>query len=224
VLRKEIKYAVPLLMFARIRQKLDAVMTPDANGGYGGYRVRSLYFDSVYDTCLTDNLDGLLKKSKIRLRLYRHDDARIKLEHKRKYGSDGDKAALSVDRAQARAMMICDYGFLGAWEEPLAREMYLRLTQGAYRPVSIVEYSRIAYAYPASEARVTFDTDIRASCVPNAFLDEFPPLYPIVAPDYGVLEVKYNDFFPGVFRDIVSYCDNLQVANSKYAQSRLDLL
>ncbi len=47
VLRKEIKYIVPLENFYRLKNTLEAVMEKDPYGDNGRYMVRTQYFDSV---------------------------------------------------------------------------------------------------------------------------------------------------------------------------------
>lgn len=220
-LRKEIKYVIPVLRFFDMQKELSALMTPDAHCGPGGYMVRSLYFDSAFNTDLHDSLDGVLVKGKIRLRLYSHDAKTVNLEYKKKHNLDGAKHVLSVSREQAMRMAYSDYGFLPEMDKPLARQIWLRLTEGAYRPASIVEYMRYAYLYPASDVRITFDRDVRTSCVPLAFFDKSPALFPMVPGDQGVFEVKYNDFLPAVFKGVVERLDMIPQANSKYMQSRL---
>jgi len=221
LLRKEIKYVIPIVQFYGMQRELGALMAPDVHCGPNGYMVRSLYFDSAFNTDLHDSLDGLLIKGKIRLRLYSHDSKSVKLEYKRKHDHDGAKHVLTISREQAERMAFSDYDFLQTMDNPLARQIWLRLTEGAYRPASIVEYTRYAYAYPASDIRITFDRDIRTSCAPLAFFDEAPALFPMCPGDQGVFEVKYNDFLPAVFKGIIKRLDMIPQANSKYMQSRL---
>lgn len=204
-----------------MQRELGALMTPDVHSGPGGYMVRSLYFDSAFNTDLHDSLDGVLIKGKIRLRLYSHDARTVKLEYKRKNNQDGAKHVLDISREQAIRMAHSDYDFLQKINAPLARQIWLRLTEGAYRPASVVEYTRYAYLYPASDVRITFDRDIRTSCVPLSLFDESPALFPMVPGDQGVFEIKYNDFLPAVFKGIVKRLDMIPQANSKYMQSRL---
>jgi hypothetical protein len=196
-------------------------MEKDNNGGSGGYMVRSLYFDAFNNRDLHDALDGLHYKGKIRLRIYSADAKTVKLEHKLKAGAEGIKRALTLTREEAISMISEDYGFFAEKDDSTARRIYMRLCEGAYSPASIVQYDRLAYLYPASDVRITFDTNIRTSMVPWAFFDEDPGLFPMVPPDMGVFEIKYNDFLPSFFKGITERLDLLPVSNSKYMQSRL---
>ncbi len=220
VYRKEIKYVISWTDFYRVQKRLACFLTPDAYGGPDGYRVRSLYFDSITDRDLHDTLFGLMEKRKIRLRIYSPQDERVKLEYKCKSGTDGVKKTLTISRDQARQMMAGDYRFLREADDALSRQLYTRLLSGGYSPKSIVEYSRKAYLYPVGNVRITFDTQTAGGCVPDAFFDENLALYPLLPPDVGVLEVKYTGFLPGIFKEVISNLDYLSTSNSKYAQSR----
>ena len=44
--------------------------------------------------------------------------------------------------------------------------------KNAYRPKSIVEYNRMAFAYPVSDLRITFDTSLRATVDPYGLFNE----------------------------------------------------
>ena len=45
--------------FVVLRQRLRAVMQPDAHAVDGRYRIRSLYFDTPEDRALREKLDGV---------------------------------------------------------------------------------------------------------------------------------------------------------------------
>ena len=49
---------------------LEPVMIPDAHNGSQGYRIRSLYFDTIHEKDYEDKIDGLEIRRKIRLRIY----------------------------------------------------------------------------------------------------------------------------------------------------------
>lgn len=221
VFRKEIKYLISVQDYLLIQKKLACFLQPDAHGGPAGYMVRSLYFDSINDQDLYDTLDGCMEKRKIRLRVYDAQARQVKLEYKCKSNTDGVKKTLTLSREQAQDMMKGNYGFLAGMDQPLARQLYIRLCTGAYTPKSVVQYWRKAYLYPVSDVRITFDTQVAASNVLGSFLDAQPSLIPLLPLDTGVLEVKYNDFLPGVLKEQVARLDRLQTSNSKYAQSRL---
>ncbi|MEG0963063.1 MAG: polyphosphate polymerase domain-containing protein [Lachnospiraceae bacterium] len=221
IYRKEIKYIIPIVKFAQLRHHLSAYLTQDMHAGSEGYLVRTLYFDSEYDRDMQDVLDGLFKKSKIRLRMYAPDDHEVKLEYKQKFGSDGRKQTILISREEAKQMMDTNYSFLLEKEEPLALQCYKRLMLGAYRPKVIVEYKRIAYLYASNNIRITFDYDVASCPVVEDFLRPVFGKIPMMLPDIGVLEVKYDGFLPTPFKEALAPIDSLATSNSKYLQARL---
>lgn len=221
VFRKEIKYVILKSEFYRIKNHIEELMEKDSNSNLFGYMVRSLYFDSLYDNDLYDTLDGNMEKRKIRLRIYNVNQKDVKLEYKCKSGSDVKKYSFNISKDQAKTMEQGDYEFLRDIDTPIARNMYQRLIQGVYLPKTVVEYQRIAYIYPASDVRVTFDFEIRTTGTPYGFFEKDLGCYYLMPTDRGVLEVKYNNFLPYPIKHIIEYIDRLPTANSKYAQARI---
>lgn len=218
ILRNELKYTLSYQEFALLRPRLQAVLYPDTHGGAFGYTVRSLYFDSVYDTEYYAAADGLLCKSKIRLRSY-GEDSTIKLEQKQKQGIDSRKRSLILTREEALQMQCLDFEFLTRRPEPEARGIYLQLVEGAYQPKSLVEYDREAYVFPAGDVRITYDTGTRATIGGWNLFDKNPPFAPVIPGGTGVMEVKYTGLLPPFIKGLIE-TGNLTAANSKYVQSR----
>lgn len=221
VYRKEIKYVIPLESYLRLQRQLEAVMKRDRYGDRGTYRVRSQYYDSITDQDLQDNLSGVMEKRKIRLRIYSVKDSRVKLEYKCKSGSDGVKYSLTITREEAQMMERHQYGFLLNHSEELAARLYVKMNQNVYRPKTIIDYDRTAYTYPVSDVRITFDSNLKGSANPYGLFDEAPFMIPLMNADFGVLEVKYNDFLPSPLKGIAEQIDGLAEASSKYSKSRL---
>ena len=134
VFRKEIKYLISRGEAMILQQKLDSIMERDIHGENGRYFIRSQYYDSIDDQDLWDNLDGMYEKRKIRLRIYSLNDLSAKLEFKCKNGFDGVKYSIPISREQALRMEQGDASFLLEYETELAMRLYLRITQGCYRP------------------------------------------------------------------------------------------
>lgn len=91
-------------------------------------------------------------------------------------------------------------------------------------PKTIVEYKRMAYRFPASDVRITFDTDIRAGVNPYGIFAANPANVPLLHADKGILEIKYNDFFPSALKPLLVSLDNVAEAYSKYSTARLAYL
>lgn len=221
VYRKELKYVISLEKVFRIRNRLSSFLDYDTYSNEEGYIVRSLYFDSINDKDLFDTLYGLNDKHKIRLRIYSVHDQQVKLEWKRKTGSDSHKVTLLITRENAELMINGDYEFLRSMENDQALSIYHILKREAYSPRTIVEYKRVAYVHPISNIRICFDYQLKASLTPFNFFEENIGVLPILSVDQAVLEVKYDDYLPTLIKEVLSPMDELSQANSKYVQARM---
>lgn len=219
--RKELKYIVPAECFMKLKGRLSAYMKPDENMVNGYYLVRSLYFDTPNDFDLYSSIFGFMDKSKIRLRIYPPDMDNIKLELKQKFGYDGMKEIINISREDANAFLKRKYKFLMNTNDESAARIYAHLSSKAYSPKTIIQYKRAAYKHPVSKIRITFDYDIRISENYNAFFKEHFSGTPAIEPSEGILEIKYNGILLSSIKDILKDIDNLNVASSKYVESRL---
>lgn len=218
--RKEIKYLVPVEKINYLKSIFDNILERDKYGKNGTYVVRTQYYDTLEEDDLFDNLSGIIEKKKIRLRTYFEDESTFKLEYKYKYNTDSTKYSLIITRDEAKQMENHKYDFLLNKKSELALFFYYKLLEGCYRPKTIVEYNRLAYIYPVSRVRITFDTNVRATAYPYGLFDERLNTFPIVSPNIGVLEVKYNEFLPSSLKHILESIDTLPQANSKYLKAR----
>lgn len=218
--RKELKYVITIEEYLQLKPWLENLLTADINGVNGTYTVRSLYFDSLYDNDYYDNADGILRKCKIRMRVYERDFNKIRLECKAKEGSDGIKYSLWISEAEARLIAAGNYSSLQERKDRICQAIYLRMGKGGYHPKTVVEYDRIAYSYPASDVRITFDRRVRGTLTGNGFFDQFPGLVPLMDYHHGIFEIKYNDFLPYQIKQLTKKLDRLPQANSKYKQAR----
>ena len=221
VFRKEIKYRISIIQYARLERQLSKIMKKDSYSGSDGYPVRSLYFDSIYNQDLHDVLSGHYSKKKIRLRIYSPEDTKAKLELKVKHGLDQQKYSLTVSRDQAQELSQGNIDFLADWDTPAAQYIYREMRIGIYRPAVLIEYDRIAYVSNINKIRVTFDTHVRSSeCNFDLFAKE-PNFIPLMPDDTGVLEVKYDHFLLSYIKEALACIDQLPQANSKYVLGRL---
>ncbi|MBR4692455.1 MAG: polyphosphate polymerase domain-containing protein [Oscillospiraceae bacterium] len=218
VLRTEKKYELPLQQAALIADRLARIMQADIHSGVGGYAVRSLYFDSIYDDDLMDKINGLEKRKKVRLRIYRPEQESVKLELKQKQGSAQRKDTLEISREAALALIAGHFDPLRELSDPLAAELYALMHAGVYRPKCIIEYSRRAFAAPTNDTRITIDSDIRVSRDFDRFFRAAPAYSPVLK--HPVLEVKYNRFLLDTFKFAVNLAGIPEMSCSKYELSR----
>lgn len=219
--RRELKYALDPVTAAKLRSRLGRLMEPDPHNGPGGYRVRSLYFDTPEDSDFEEKVDGYDARQKIRLRIYDVDTGIIKLELKEKAGGVQRKSSLFLSRDEAERMMRAEYSFLAGREEPLARRLCVSMMRRCYRPKCMVEYDRFAYLLRHNDTRVTFDGNLRASECGFDFFGRSAAMYPVCRQDEITMEIKYNGFFMTFLKNELNACDRIPLSNSKYCRARM---
>lgn len=218
VMRTEKKYEITRIQESTLIDRLSSIMKLDTYGSIEGYRVRSLYFDSIYDNDYFDKINGLERRKKIRLRIYTWNQKEVKLELKEKTGSNQKKRSLLISRELAEELVKGNYkGLLDIGTE-LATEFYLTMETGLYRPKCIVEYTRIAFVENTNNTRITFDSNIGASNLCDEFFKENLALFPVRTEP--ILEVKYNGFLLSNIKQIVDFANTSEISISKYTMSR----
>lgn len=218
VVRTEKKYSISPYQQKRLLYRLERIMSSDKHSGIGGYMVRSLYFDSIYDNDYFDKISGLEVRKKIRLRIYSPEQKTVKLELKQKQGSAQKKISLSITKELAEEMIHGHYTGLAELNSDLALTFYQILETGLYRPKCIVEYHRIAFAEECNDTRITMDSEIGMSPFCDYFFDKQLSLIPVR--EETVLEVKYNGFLLSNIKQVLDFADASELSISKYAMSR----
>lgn len=217
--RHEVKHVISALDKAVLMARLSAVAKKDAHaGGSGQYRVRSLYFDNLYDRALMDKLSGTSYREKFRLRYYNEDNACIRLEKKVKEGGMGYKLSAPVTKEEAQKIVDGDTMWMATSPHALVRELYVRMKTEGLRPRTIVDYTRTPFVYAPGNVRVTIDENIRTSLRCIDFLN--PACVTIPAGNDLVLEVKWDAYLPACIRRAVQLGHAQATAFSKYAVSR----
>lgn len=220
VFRQEKKYLMNLEDMRRLSWALDPVMKQDPHNGVHGYRIRSLYFDTLDDADYEDKIDGLELRRKIRLRIYDPAASFALLEMKQKEGEYQKKRSLRLNREDAKQVAQGRYDRLLNYSEPFAAECYGLMHCKCYRPKTIVEYRRKAYIAQENKIRVTLDHQIVAT---ETCWDLFAPdlnLSPVLDAFNGVLEVKYNGFLLSYIKALVNGANRSPLSVSKYCLAR----
>lgn len=221
VFRNEIKYIIPYEKALKMSGILDQILQRDSYGEEGRYIVRSQYYDSLDDQDLFDNLQGVMEKRKIRLRIYAPDTEKVKLEYKCKSNTSGRKLSMTITREEACQMERGQYDWLLKREEELAGFLYVKMVRSIYMPKTIVEYNRLAYTSPVSNVRITFDTNLRGTQTPYGLFEYHPPYLPLLNDELAVMEVKFDHFLPEPIRHIIDGINSVAEANSKYSGARM---
>lgn len=220
VFREEKKYLIGMAEALQRSHLLGQVMREDPHNGVHGYRIRSLYFDTVYDEDYHEKLAGIETRRKIRLRCYDPAAGYAMLEMKQKQGASQLKRSLRVTREVAQRLITGDYAPLLQSGEAFAAECYALMQSRCYRPKAIVEYDRKAFIAKENKIRVTFDSRIVATESSFDLFDERLNMAPVLAPGAVVMEVKYNGFLLDYIRRMINTVDQSELSVSKYMLAR----
>lgn len=221
--RHEVKHAVNFADYIVLRQRLRAVLYADEHAGPdGAYHIRSLYFDNPENKALREKLDGIKNRDKYRIRYYNNDTGFIHLEKKSKRGNLCVKRSAVLQAKQVKALLEGETGWMRESGEGLIRELYYKMQQDQLRPVTIVDYEREPFTYPAGNVRVTLDHHLRTSLYCSEFLE--PDCVTVPAGEGIILEVKWDAYLPDIVRDVVQLKNRRAAAFSKYAACRMPSL
>ena len=218
--RHEWKHEINYLDVLTMRQRLQAVAGTDPHAIDGRYQIRSLYFDTPSDKALREKIDGVNMREKFRIRLYNGDTSLIHLEKKSRRNGLGTKFSADLTAEETEKIIRGDIEWMRDSGRPLVQELYCKMIYQGLKPRTIVEYTREPYIYAPGNVRVTFDSDIRTGIGCRDFLKPDCILIPS-APGQIILEVKWDDFLPGIIRDAVQTPGRRVTAFSKYAQCRV---
>lgn len=218
--RHEWKHEIAVRDCLILQARLDAVARRDTHGDNGRYEVRSLYFDDPRDTALREKINGVNRREKFRLRYYNGDVSRICLEKKSKTDGLCAKASVGMNPWEVQNILKGDWSWMATDSRPLVSELYRAMRIKGLRPKTIVDYTRTAYTFPAGNVRVTLDYHIRTGLGGTDFLNPDCPTVP-VGDGLVILEVKWDEFLPGIIRDAVQLEGRHTSAFSKYAACRI---
>lgn len=221
VQRHELKYYISRADYEYARSLLGNLMQRDEHSPERGYPIRSLYFDDINDTSVTEKLDGIEYRDKYRLRTYDPTLDWVKLERKRKNNNYVQKTSVRLSKQQARELMNNDYRCLYEMDSPDARALYVDFVKKFLRPVVIVDYVREAYTLPYNDIRITFDKELAANIHDLDMFDTNLSVRPIQRNDVIIMEVKYNTTLPSWFKDFFTFPSATMSAVSKYTQARI---
>ena len=226
--RHELKHEINYIDSVELSLRLKHLIARDSFAREDGtYLVKSLYFDNHDDKALFEKLCGYNYREKFRIRYYNNDLSFIRIEKKSKINGFCLKETSPITESECRSLLNGDTGVLkdigdgngNAADGNTADELYLKMNYQLLRPKSIIEYVREAYACPIGDVRITIDSDIRISNDPDIFLTD--KSLPVGIGNTIILEVKYNEFIPGVLRDAVQLTNRASVSYSKYSAARM---
>lgn len=218
--RAEDKYCCTPGEMYELQMRLNTVLRTDSNENDAeGYRVVSLYFDDLADTCLRDTREGSYNRRKYRIRIYNDSLAVIKLEVKEKRGTRIHKLSRSITQEELRSLMNGECIRASFSPEDPAFLFNLAIQTKLLRPKVIVTYERKAFIYAPGNVRITFDRNVRTSRQFEAFGTP-DILYDRLRGQDAVLEIKYDELIPQFILQLLELNFPLQSAYSKYQLCR----
>lgn len=218
--RRELKYPIGEMDYYKVNELFKKVLTPDPNNKEYGYRIRSLYFDSINDGDYYSKIDGEEIRKKIRLRIYDTKTDTVKLEIKRKMNINQRKETTTITKEDAIALINKDYSVLLKHDNDTAKAAYNIMTIGQYRPVVLVDYNRRAYIHNENNIRVTLDSDIKSNEFDFDMFSEDVVMNPIVDYYNALLEVKFDGELFCWISQALTGLDTTNQSVSKYCSSR----
>lgn len=220
VLREEKKFLINYESYAKNSMFIEKVLTNDEHNGFLGYKVRSLYFDTLGNKDYNEKNDGVELRRKIRIRVYNPSDDFAYLEMKQKQGKYQMKRSLKISKTDTLELIKLNYDVLLKYDDAFASECFTIMSTQNYIPRAVVEYNRKAFIAKENNIRITFDSQIVANEANFNIFDEKLPLYPVFPYDSVVLEVKYNGFLLSYIKDIINNVDKSELSVSKYCLAR----
>ncbi len=227
--RVEDKYIVYADQIAYLKTRLKDIMEIDSHSRNGSYLIRSVYFDDMYDTALSENLAGVDERIKVRIRSYNNDGSFIRLEEKSKHNGYTRKNAVRVSGDVVRGLLskpsmqeapVASL-FLKGEKKILCKRLYANMNLRLMHPVTIVEYERYAFTEKAGNVRITFDENIGASSEVGRFFEKDIHAIPTMETGAHVMEVKYDELLPDYIKQIIDTGSLQRCAFSKYTYARM---
>ena len=129
------------------------------------------------------------------------------------------KPELRLTEEECRRLIGGDPSFLAGRPEPFARVCLAEARAGGLIPRTVVQYMRAAFCAAQGNVRITVDSDIRISRVPQAFFSAGLSGMPVTANGECVLEVKYDRFLPDYIPHLIGIAGRTQLSFSKFAAS-----
>lgn len=220
--RHELKHYINYSDYLAIRNRLRTIMHIDRNANADNeYRIRSLYFDNVYDKALMEKVVGIPKRDKFRIRFYNDNHNFIRLEKKSKIRGLCLKDSERITKEECIRIINGDIEFLRNSGKNLFADLYIQMKGNLMKPRTVVDYTREAYIYPIGNVRITFDKSIRTGLNSVNLFDNNLPTIETIDHKYIILEVKFDEFLPQVIQDIIQVNERRATSISKYEAARI---
>ena len=217
VYRHELKFIINKNIAYLLKKELSMIMKYDNFAYYNNaYFIRSLYFDDYDQTAYNEKIDGVKEREKYRIRFYNYNEDFIRIEKKEKNGDLTAKSWTQISKKDVDDLISGTVDYQKWKDDPLMSEFLVEYKTKKLCPSVIVDYNRIAFVYPGTDIRITFDEDIASGRFNKNLFSKEVITYPILKNNEIVLEVKFNDYIPKYLRDILNKIPSIRIAISKF--------
>lgn len=220
--RHEIKYVINYNQAVILKQRLSLLMPLD-NFRFnedGSYYIKSLYFDDIDNSSYFEKLDGMLYRTKYRIRTYNNSDEKIYLERKMKHNNLTSKDKELISQDIYSKIINGKIEEIESQKDSLLERFLLDMQIKKLKPSVIVCYKRTAYTYPISNVRITFDENITSQGFNYNLFSENATNIKVLENQEVVLEVKYDNILPKVIKDIIGTISEVRESVSKFQRSK----
>lgn len=220
--RNELKFSISKTDADILKKNLGLIMDVDKNSKNNDntYLIRSLYFDDSDSTAYYEKIDGIEFRKKYRIRIYNFDDSFIRLECKHKHDNKTSKDQILIDKDICSKIIDGKLDDIDLSKDNLLTRFVFDSKIRLLKPSIIVDYKRLAYTYPVSDVRVTFDSEIKSGLYNYNLFDDNATTYSVIDDNMVVLEVKFNEFLPESIAIILTTIPTIRQAFSKFAMCR----
>ena len=218
--RHELKYIISAAQAEILKQRLSLVMDVDTNSKNNDhtYLIRSLYFDDLYSNSYYEKLDGILYRKKYRIRIYNGEDSFIRLECKYKHNNMTSKRQVKLTKEQCLDLISGKTDI--ETDNELLKMFMAEMKAQHLIPSVIVDYIRVAYTYPISTVRITFDSKIKSGRYNYNLFEKNEAFASVIDDNLVVLEVKFDEILPAHIAMILETIPSYRQAVSKFALCR----
>lgn len=212
--RVEQKYIVTDAQIEYIKARMNGFVKIDPNMDGDSYLIRSVYFDDMRDTCLSEVEAGVDNREKFRIRIYNNDVSLVKLELKGKKNGYTSKKTTELTKEETDALLHREaiYGSGNYLKTKISAKMQCVRLQ----PVCIVEYERTAYVDEIGNVRITFDRNIGGTENIEEFYNPQICAIPALPVGQHIMEVKYDELLPDYIKEIIDIGRLARTSFSKY--------
>ncbi len=201
--RYELKYIVSVEKAAEIMKDLKELTEPDEYGGYNGYPIVSLYYDSPNMDFFWAKIEGIKFRRKLRLRIYpsmpieNTNFGMVEIKQRINRTVQKKRLKLPIDEAEALCEGTIVNNDLDPMDRQVASEVQYMVSAMHLRPTCITAYHRKAFIGGLYDAglRITFDTNV--SYRTHGFkINQDAVNHLILPPTFCIMEVKVNESVP----------------------------